>query len=298
MAMGIGQIGVIGVQMDLGSFRKGVDMGPLAIRHAGLLKKIRDIGYSVKDYGDIVPLVAQEEGNSKKRYEKEINEANYRLFQTVNACFASNSFPIILGGDHSIAAGSIASSVKNKGNIGVIWIDAHGDFNDETITPSGNMHGMPLSAVCGCGPETMVSYLDERVDPEKVVIVGARALDPMETVKLKERGVTIFSISDVHSLGMKEVIKRAIEIAGRDTAGIHLSFDMDALDPTQAPGVGTPVLNGLTQREAFIACELLSSSDRLIAIDVVETNPLLDERNMTGILASELILACIGNTAY
>ena len=160
------------------------------------------------------------------------------------------------------------------------------------------MHGMPLSAICGCGPDSMVAFVNERVSPLKTVIIGARALDPLETIKLKKHGVTIFSISDIHSMGMSEVIKRAIEIAGADTAGIHLSFDMDALDPTQAPGVGTPVLNGLTQREAFIACEALCRSNKLLAIDIVETNPLLDEKNMTGILASELLLACMGNTIY
>lgn len=160
------------------------------------------------------------------------------------------------------------------------------------------MHGMPLSAISGCGPDSMVSFEKRRVDPKKIVIIGARALDPLETIKLKENGVTIISISDIHSVGMLTIIKRAIEIAGKGTEGIHLSFDMDALDPTQAPGVGTPVLNGLTQREAFIACEMLSKSGKLLSLDVVETNPLLDKKNMTGILASELILACLGNTDY
>lgn len=289
---------IIGVQMDLGSFRKGVDMGPLAIRHAGLVQKIKDIGYTVIDRGDIVPLVATYEGNPRLRYEKEINDANIRLYREVNRCISSNAFPIVLGGDHSIAAGSIAGSLKNHKSIGVIWIDAHGDFNDESITPSGNMHGMPLSAVSGCGPDCMVSFEKRRVDPGKIVIVGARALDPLEIIKLKDKGVTVISISEIHSIGMLAAIKKAIDIAGDGTEGIHLSFDMDALDPTQAPGVGTPVLNGMTQREAFIACEMVSKSGKLIALDVVETNPLLDKKNMTGILASELILACLGNTNY
>ena len=292
------QICVIGVQMDLGSFRKGVDMGPLAIRHAGLIHKLRDIGYIVEDLGDIVPLVAENEGNSRMRYEKEIFEANKRLYNSVSGIYLKHAIPIILGGDHSIAAGSISGTLKTHEKIGVIWIDAHGDYNDEKITPSGNLHGMPLSAVCGFGPDSMVEFESNRVDPHKVVIIGARALDPLEIKKLKDTGVTIFSISDIHSMGMKPVIMQAIEIAGNETEGIHLSFDMDALDPTQAPGVGTPVLNGLTQREAFIACELLSLSSKLLAMDMVETNPLLDEKNMTGRLASELVLACMGNTDY
>ena len=298
MAISKRTVWVIGAQMDLGSFRKGVDMGPLAIRHAGLVHKIKDIGYTVIDRGDIVPLVATYEGNPRLRYEKEINDANIRLYREVNRCICSNAFPIVLGGDHSIAAGSIAGSLRNHKNIGVIWIDAHGDFNDESITPSGNMHGMPLSAVSGCGPDSMVSFEKRRVDPKKIVIVGARALDPLEIIKLKEKGVTVISISEIHAMGILATIKKAIDIAGDGTEGIHLSFDMDALDPTQAPGVGTPVLNGLTQREAFIACEMLSGSGKLISLDVVETNPLLDKKNMTGILASELILACLGNTDY
>ena len=292
------KIAIIGSQMDLGAFRKGVDMGPLAIRHAGLYKKMQEIGYEVKDYGDVIPLVATSEGNPKMRYEREINEANKRLFSKVLKIHKRGSFPIILGGDHSIASGSISATAECYGNIGIIWVDAHGDFNDESISPSGNIHGMPLSAICGCGPDSLVSFTNSRVDPNKVVIIGARALDPLETIKLKEKGVSIFSISDVHTIGIKEILKEAIKIATYDTVGIHLSFDMDALDPDNAPGVGTPVLNGLTNREGFMICEALFKSEKLLAIDLVETNPLLDNRNMTGTLASELILTCLGMTDY
>ena len=292
------KIGLIGVLMDMGAVRKGVDMGPLAIRHAGLKMKIRNIGHQLVDHGDISPLVATEEGDPNLRYAREINEANERLYRTVNNCYEAGEFPIILGGDHSIAAGSISSSAEKYKKVGVIWIDAHGDFNDETISPSGNLHGMPLSALCGYGPDSMVHYAGTRVDPKNVVIIGARALDPLEAKKLRESPVTIYSISDVHSMGMETIIEEAIRIAGAGTNGIHLSFDMDAIDPTQAPGVGTPVYNGLTQREAFIACERLYDSDKLIAIDLVETNPLLDDRNATGILASELLLTCLGKTDY
>ena len=293
-----GHIGLVGVQMDLGSFRKGVDMGPLAIRHAGLITRLKESGYEVHDIGDIVPLVGGDEGNPKLRYADTINEANFRLFQVINSFHQKHHFPIILGGDHSIAAGSVAASVDYYKKIGVIWIDAHADFNDEEITPSGNMHGMPLSAVCGLGPESMVGFSKYRVNPNNVVILGARSIDPLERMKLRENGVSIFSISDIHTMGIRNVMENALQIAEANTVGIHLSFDMDALDPREAPGVGTPVLNGLSQREAFTACEMIYKSGKMIAIDLVETNPLLDKRNMTGILASELIMSCLGSTDY
>lgn len=291
-------VGVIGVQMDLGAVRKGVDMGPSAIRHADLLMKLKDAGIEVTDVGDIVPLVDHGEGNPCLRYAREINDANRRLYEAVNRFYKEDRFPLILGGDHSIAAGSVSASANCNLNIGIIWIDAHADFNDEHITPSGNMHGMPLSAVCGCGPDSMVDFCNRRVSPQNTVIVGTRSIDPLEKIKLKQEHVTVFSISDVHTLGMRIIMEKAISIATHGTKGIHLSFDMDALDPADAPGVGTPVLNGLSQREAFIACEMLYQSKQLLAMDLVETNPLLDHRNMTGILASELIMACLGNTDY
>lgn len=291
-------IGVVGVQMDLGAVRKGVDMGPSAIRHADLLLKLKDAGFEVTDVGDVVPLVDHGEGNPRLRYAREINDANKRLYDVVNRFYENGRFPLILGGDHSIAAGSVSASANCYQNIGIIWIDAHADFNDEEITPSGNMHGMPLSAVCGCGPDSMVDFCNRRASPRNIVIVGARSIDPLEKIKLKQKQVTVFSISDIHAMGMRRVMEQAIRIAGNGTKGIHLSFDMDALDPAEAPGVGTPVLNGLSQREAFIACEMLYQSGKLLAIDLVETNPLLDLRNMTGILASELILACLGYTDY
>ena len=291
-------IDIIGVQMDLGAVRKGVDMGPSAIRHAGLLHRIKDLGYEVVDRGDIVPAVEHGEGSPKMRYSKEINDANDRLFTLVDLCHKNGDFPLILGGDHCIAAGSVSASAENFGSIGVIWVDAHGDFNDENITLTGNMHGMPLSAVCGYGPESMVEFTDKRVNPKNVVIVGARNFDPLEKIKLEKAGVTVFSMNDIHTLGMGEIMQQAIRIASESTNGIHLSFDMDAIDPAEAPGVGTPVSNGLTQREAFIACEQMSKSGKLISLDLVEVNPLLDERNKTGILASELIMTCFGTVNY
>lgn len=292
------KIDIIGSQMDLGAVRKGVDMGPLAIRHTDLLQRLQEIGYMVYDRGDVIPAIPISEGNPKMRYEKEINDANKKLFSRVKTALKNNAFPIVLGGDHSIAIGSISACCEFYHDIGIIWVDAHGDFNDDVISPSGNIHGMPLSALCGYGPESLISFTDARVKPEKVVIVGARDLDPLEKEKLRECGVSVFSISDVHTLGIHEVIEKSISIATEGTKGIYLSFDMDALDPIHAPGVGTPVLNGLTTREAFIIAESLFLSKKIIGIDLVETNPLLDIRNETGILATELLLTCLGMTFF
>ena len=288
-------IDIIGIQMDLGAVRKGVDMGPLAIRHTGLVKEIRNLGIEVRDKGDIVLLPAIEEGNPKMRYEKIIYEANNRLYQEMCESHRSEHFPIVLGGDHCIAAGSVPAAFERYDSIGIIWIDAHGDYNDEVITPSGNMHGMPLSAVCGQGPECMVEFCDKRVNPNNVAIIGARALDSLEKKKLERTGVTVFTIADVHLLGIRECVNRAIEIALKKTEGIHLSFDMDAIDPAYAPGVGTPVSIGISQREAFIICESLSQCKKLVSMDFVETNPLLDNRNKTGVLARDLIVTCLND---
>lgn len=286
---------IIGVQIDLGATRKGVDMGPLAIRHAGLTQRVSELGFSIVDHGDILAKRTDLDVNSKMHFQNEIHDTNFRLFQNVLNIYRKCGFPITLGGDHSIAAGTVSAAAEYyKGEIGVIWVDAHGDYNDEDISPSGNLHGMPLSAVCGFGPESMVDYTQRRVNPEHVVIIGARALDLKEKEKLKKTGVTVFTISDVHRLGIQEITKQAISIVSNNTEGIYLSFDMDALDPNEAPGVGTPVLNGLNSREAFILAEMLFRTKSMIGIDVVETNPLLDIRNKTGILASEIILTAIG----
>jgi len=291
-------IDIIGSQMDLGAVRKGVDMGPSAIRHAGLIDKIRKIGYTVTDKGDIVPDVAESPGDPRMRYAKEIFSANKQLFERVKNSLENGHFPLILGGDHSIAAGSVSAAAEHYGNIGILWIDAHGDFNDEKITPTGNIHGMPLSAVCGLGPDSMVSFSSKRTDPRKVVIIGARDIDPDEKIKLRENGVAVFSISDIHTMGMYEIMVEALQIASDGTVGIHVSLDMDAIDPEYAPGTGTPVPNGLTLRETYLAIELIRKSGRMLSMDVVEVNPLLDIRNKTGMLASDLIQTALGSTEY
>ncbi len=291
-------IDIIGSQMDLGAVRKGVDMGPSAIRHAGLIEKIERIGYTVKDKGDVVPAVAVSQGDPKLRYEKEINASNEQLFRKVKESLDEAHFPLILGGDHSIAAGSVSAVSQHYGNIGILWIDAHGDFNDDRITLTGNMHGMPLSAVCGLGPDSMVSFSSGRVDPSHVAIIGARDIDPEEKIKLRKNGVSVYSISDIHTMGIYEILVEALDVVSNGTCGIHLSLDMDAIDPEYAPGTGTPVPNGMTLRETYLAVELVRKSGKLLSMDVVEVNPLLDIKNKTDILASDLIQTALVSTEY
>ncbi|MCF0150754.1 MAG: arginase [Firmicutes bacterium] len=291
-------IDIIGSQMDLGASRKGVDMGPLAIRHADLVYRLSCGGFTVKDKGDVIVAIPENAGDPKLRYKKEICAANEALYRMVQQTLEDGHFPLIIGGDHSIAAGSVPAVARHYGSIGVIWIDAHGDFNDETTSPSGNIHGMPLSAVCGLGPDCLIEYSPSRVSPQNVVIIGGRDLDPPEKAKLKANHVTVFPMSEIHSRGILEVTKEAVAIASRGTNGIHLSFDMDAIEPGEAPGVGTPVENGLSLRESFMATEIIQASGKLLSMDLVEVNPLLDTRNRTGILAVNIIMTALGCTDY
>ncbi len=292
-------IHVIGMQMDLGASKRGVNMGPLAIRYTGLMEKLVELGFSVVDEGDIVAGEAETDNPKMKNF-KPIYNANKSLFEKVTASLNQGAFPVILGGDHCVAAGSIAATVNHYNKIGVIWVDAHGDFNSDESSPSGNMHGMPLSALTGFGPEEMVAFTDKikYVDPRNVAVVGGRDIDPEERKRMTASGVHVFSIHDIDRIGMTEVMKKAVEVAGSGTDGIHVSFDVDAITPQEAPGVGTPVHNGLTVREAFLAAELVAETGKLVALDMVEINPILDERNRTGILACELILSFLGKTVY
>lgn len=293
---------IIGVQIDLGASQKGVAMGPTAIRYAGLKDDLKDMGLDVYDKGDIIPL---QEGATRPdmiAYEQ-VNDANKRLYENVYKTLESGRMPVVLGGDHSIAAGSISAVSKfyeDKGPIGVIWIDAHGDWNSNETSETGNMHGMPYSAVCGYGPDEMVDYGQKPcfLHVKNCVQVGGRDIDPLEIVRMKEAGMNTFPIYDIDKKGMFEVMQEAIRIASEGTIGIHLSFDVDAVDPTYAPGTGTPVANGITAREAFLAAEMIAESGKLLSIDMVEVNPILDEINKTGILASSLIQSALGKTVY
>ncbi|WP_027399070.1 arginase [Anaerovorax odorimutans] len=292
-------IHIIGTQMDLGASKRGVNMGPSAIRYTDLGGKLTNMGFNVIDKGDIVPGDPQTEDPKRKNF-KPIFDANKKLYEKVTDTLKTGAFPVIIGGDHSISAGSVTAISRYFKNIGVIWIDAHGDYNDESSSPSGNMHGMPLSAVCGQGPSDMVDFGGEHcfVDPKKVAIIGCRDIDKLEGKRLVETGVNIFTIHDVDKLGMAEIVKKAIEVTGTDTVGIHVSFDLDSITPEEAPGVGTLVYNGLTVRESFLAAEMLAESGKILSLDMVELNPILDNNNRTGELACELILSLLGKSIY
>jgi len=290
-------IDIIGVQMDSGALKRGVSMGPLAIRQADLCEKLTDMELSWRDNGDIIPIIGGASSDNLKNYEQ-IAEANSRLYARVSESLERGAFPVILGGDHSVAAGSVPAVAKAHADAGLIWIDAHGDFNDDQSTSSGNMHGMPFSVACGLGPDKMAPFALSFIDPKRAVLVGARDIDARESTRLKDAGVTVFAIHDIDRMGMPLVMMEAIEIAGAGGGGIHVSFDMDAVTPEAAPGVGTPVHSGLTVREAFLAMEMLYQSGKALALDMVEVNPILDERNRTGILACELILSLLGKSVY
>lgn len=296
------ELDIIGIQLDMGASSSGVAMGPLAIRYGGIINGLKDLGYTVNDKGDILPPATGASRKNMRHYEQ-IIAADHKLYDAVLATLTDGHFPIVLGGDHSIAAGSVSAVSKfyqDKGGIGLIWIDAHGDWNDEDSTPSGSMHGMPFSAICGHGPNCLVDYGQDPVyvDVSKCVLIGARDLDKIEKQRMKDAGMNVFTMADVDSMGMPEVVRQAIAIAGNGTAGIHVSFDVDSIRPEEAPGTGTPVLYGLTTREAHLSLEMLAACGKLISLDMVEVNPILDEHNKTGILASELVQSAMGKTVY
>lgn len=293
------KVDLIGVQMDLGAGTRGVNMGPAAIRYAGVVNGIEALGIECNDKGDLIP---KPEGatSDDMRYYEQVSDINAKVYREVLHSHETGAFPIVLGGDHSIAAGSIPATLKHYKKIGVIWVDAHGDWNSPETSPSGNMHGMPFSAVCGAGPDIMACFDGERnfVDTKNCVQIAGRDIDPHERIRMKEHGVTVFSIADVDRMGMPAVIEEAIKIASDGTEGIHVSFDVDGITPESAPGTGTIVHSGLTLREAFYLVETLHESGKVLALDMVEVNPMLDTRNTTGELASELILSMLGKTVY
>jgi len=296
------QIDVIGVPIDLGADRRGVDMGPSAIRYAHLQQKLAALGYTVEDKGNIeAPIVEMcSISEPKLKYIDCIVPMARRAAGAVATSVQAGHFPLVLGGDHSLSLGSIRGAARSR-KLGVIWVDAHADFNTDQSTPSGNIHGMPLAALCGLGDPRLTQLSDEpqpAVDPRRVAIIGARDLDPGEKVNLREAGVMVMGMEQIDRLGMLAAVEKAIERVSRDADGIYLSFDMDALDPRHAPGVGTPVPAGLTQREAHLVCELLADTGRLAGMDIVEVNPILDVQNQTGSLAVEFILSALGKRIW
>ncbi len=293
---------LIGVPLDLGAGRRGVDMGPSAFRVAAIRDRIAALGRDVTDKGDVPSPIPETHrpADARKKYIREIAKVCQRLYDVVLKSCDAGALPVVLGGDHSLATGSVAASAawvrRSAGQaIGLIWVDAHGDMNTPETTTSGNVHGMPLAALLGGEPEEL-SVIGERpsVRPEHTVLVGIRNLDEREKDRIRAAGVHIFTMKDIDRDGIASVAERAIAIAAAGTGGIHVSFDMDVCDPSIAPGVGTPVRGGLDYREAHMVMELVADSRRLVALDLVEVNPTLDIRNATAEFATELALSALG----
>jgi arginase len=293
-------VDIIGVPIDLGANRRGVDMGPYAIRYAGLKKAVTDLGVNYRDKGNIdvkVPENYEETSFKKMKYINEINKVNSVLADMVSESILDGSLPIVLGGDHSIAVGSVLGTQNVLKNIGVIWFDAHGDFNTEETTTSGNLHGMSLAACTGVGALAMSEFKKPGIsfiNTEKVVLIGARSIDPDEAKLIKKSGMTVFTMADIDMYGVRDIMRRTLEIVESGTEGFHLSFDMDVINPTEAPGVGTPVKGGLTYREAHLAAEMVSDRKKLRSAEFVEINPILDHMNQTGEFAVSLICSVLG----
>lgn len=296
------QVDIIGVPIDLGADRRGVDMGPSAIRYAHLQKKLEDLGYGVQDEGNVEVPIAEmcSITNPKLKYIDCIIPMARRVAGAVATSVQAGRFPLVLGGDHSLSIGSVRGAARGK-KIGVIWVDAHADFNTAETTPSGNIHGMSLAILAGLGDKSLVQLWDEPVpviDPKKIAIIGARDLDSGEKVNLQNAGAMVLGMEQIDRYGMVSMVEKAIEHVGRDVDGIFLSLDLDALDPQHAPGVGTPVPAGLTQREAHLACELIAETGKLIGMDLVEVNPILDVQNQTASLAVEFALSALGRRIW
>ena len=296
------QIDIIGVPVDLGADRRGVDMGPSAIRYAHLHQKLQELGYTLEDRGNIeVPILETcLITDPRLKYLDCILPMGRRVAGSVATSIQGGRFPLVLGGDHSLSLGSIRGAAKHR-KLGVIWVDAHADFNIPEPTPSGNIHGMPLAALCGLGDPRLVCLWDETppvIDPKRVAVIGARDLDPGEKRNLREAGVMVQSMEQIDRMGMVSALEKAIDCVSRDVDGIYLSFDMDALDPRHAPGVGTPVPGGLTYREAHLACEVVAETGKLIGMDIVEVNPILDVQNQTALLAVEFIRSALGSRIW
>ena len=297
------RIAIIGAPLDLGQGRRGVDMGPSAVRVAGLGRKLAALGYNVSDLGNIdVPQAESlaDPGPANAKYVTQIAESCEKLARIVADSLIGNHIPLVLGGDHSIAAGTIAGVADYLRNSnqkpGLLWIDAHADINTPESSPSGNVHGMPLACCVGHGPPELVNLLGfaPKVDAANVALVGIRDVDELERGQLKNTGVRAFTMRDIDERGMRDVMKDALAIVSNGTAGFHLSLDLDFVDPEFAPGVGTPVRGGATYREAHLAMEMICDSARMLSMEVVEVNPVIDQFNRTAELAVELILSALG----
>jgi arginase len=293
---------IIGVPLDLGGARRGVDMGPSAVRIAGLGDQITALGRAVTDLGNLpapIPETQQAVDHTKK-YIHEIARVCQQLYDVATQALQAGALPLVLGGDHSLAAGSVPASAgfirhTARKPLGLIWVDAHGDMNTPQTTTTGNVHGMPLAALLGQEPAELAAIGGApSVLPEHTVLVGIRNLDEKEKGKIRASGVQVFTMKDIDREGIASVAERALDIASAGTGGIHVSFDLDVCDPTIAPGVGTPVKGGLNYREAQLVMEMVADSGLLRALDLVEVNPILDDRNATAILGAELAASALG----
>jgi arginase len=292
-------ISIIGVPMDLGQTRRGVDMGPSAIRYAGVSERIENLGYQLYDEGDINIEPREKvhtDADTNLKNLKAVADGNERLADKVNEVIQAKRFPLVLGGDHSIAIGTLAGVAKHYENLGVIWYDAHGDLNTAETSPSGNIHGMPLAASLGIGHSvlTNIGGYSPKVKPENIIIIGARSLDEGERELIKELGIKVYTMHEIDRLGMTKVMEEAINYLKERTDGVHLSLDLDGLDPHDAPGVGTPVIGGISYRESHLAMEMLAESNLITSAEFVEVNPILDERNKTATVAVALMGSLFG----
>jgi arginase len=295
---------IIGVPLDLGGNRRGTDMGPSAFRIAGIGEQIARLGINVVDKGDVPSPIPERKGagDPKKRYVKDIARVCQRLFQTSLSSFSEDAMPIVLGGDHSLGAGSVAAAaahLRQQGQpLGLIWVDAHGDMNNPASSESGNVHGMPLAALLGAEPAELAHFAGPgpAVAAKHTVLVGIRNLDEVEKKIVRASNVQVFTMKEVDRLGIAEVMARAIAIATKGTGGFHVSYDLDVCDPTVAPGVGTPVKGGLSYREAHVVMEMVAETGKLTSFDLVEVNPTLDIRNTTAELGTELALSALGKS--
>lgn len=282
--------------MDLGQSRRGVDMGPSAIRYAEVVERLEKLDFNVTDLGDI-PIrrkkVRQEDRLLNLNLIAEVNET---LAQMIDQEIQKQRFPLILGGDHSIAIGSLAGISKHYENLGVIWYDAHGDLNTDETSPSGNIHGMPLAASLGLGHEklTHIYGYHPKVKSENIVMIGIRDLDPAEKELIRNRDIRVYTMHEIDRLGMPKVMEEAIDYLKQRTDGVHLSLDLDGLDPSEAPGVGTPVIGGISYRESHLAMEMLAEAGIITSVEFVEVNPILDDRNKTAQVAVALMGSLFG----
>ncbi len=296
------QIAIIGAPLDFGAGRRGVDMGPSALRLAGLNVKLQAMGYRVRDLGNV--HVAQQEtideGSPNAKYLPAIAGCCVELAQIVNDALDRGEFPLVLGGDHSVGAGTVAGIARNfrqkQQKIGVIWIDAHADMNTPQTSPSGNVHGMPLASCLGRGPKELAEIFGfaPKVAGRNTVLIGLRDVDEREREAVRELGVVAFTMRDIDELGLRRVMEQALAAASDGTAGFHLSLDMDVVDPDEAPGVGTPVRGGMSYREAHLSMEMVCDSGKMLSLEVVEVNPVLDSANRTALLGVELVTSAMG----